>query len=110
MVSRWTGNAGARALALVLAGAGAGDVAAKTFRLSISASAEVHYDGRCTLTTASGEETLDVSGAGPRRESFEGEALACRLETDGPVAVEIGGDGNRSRSVTSRGTVSISVR
>ena len=83
---------------------------AKTFSLSITGAEGARYTGRCTLPTAAGEETLDLSGVVPLHERIEGEGLACRIEADGPITVEVAHGGGRSRSATIGGVVNISVR
>ena len=106
------GAGGAALLAALLVVAGNGGAAvAKSFDLSITGAEGARYTGRCTLTTAAGgEETIELSGVVPRHEQLEGEGLACRIESDGPLTVEVTSDGSRSRSVTSGGVVNINVR
>jgi hypothetical protein len=114
---RWSGRgvtaSGALLAALIAAGAGTGGGAAlaKTFSLSITGAEGARYAGRCTLTTASGEEeTLELSGVVPRHERLEGDGLACRIEGDGRIVVEVARNGSRSRSATTGGVINISVR
>ena len=82
----------------------------KTFTLVITGAEGARYTGRCTLTTAAGEETFELTGTVPRREALTGAGLACRIEAAGRIAVEIRHGGSVSRSVTSGGTVNIAVR
>ncbi len=108
----WSTAAGA---ALVIAaGAGGGQAAmamAEAFTLVITGAEGARYTGRCTLTTAAGEEeTFELTGTVPRREELTGAGLACRIEAAGRIAVEIRHGGGVSRSVTSGGTVNIAVR
>jgi hypothetical protein len=105
----WSTVAGA---ALVIAtGAGSSEaVMAKAFTLAITGAEGARYTGRCTLTTAAGEETFVLIGTVPRREELTGEGLTCRIEAAGLVAVEISHGGSVSRSVTSGGTINIAVR
>ncbi len=98
------------AVLLVTVGAGGGDAAERSLSLQITGSQGARYTGQCTLTTAAGEETFELSGVVPRHEEFKGEGLACRIESKGSIAVEIAADGSRSRSATSGGTVRIAVR
>lgn len=100
----------AGAALVVTSGAGGGDAAEKSLSLEITGAEGVRYTGQCTLTTAAGEETFELSGVVPRHEEFKGEGLACRIESKGSIAVEIAADGSRSRSATSGGTVRIAVR
>ena len=69
------------------------------------------YEGRCFVTRADAEEELELSGKIPESLSFEGEGLKCTLRSDGRLTVEASkDDGNISRSTTSGGTVTISIR
>jgi hypothetical protein len=98
------------AVLLVTTGAGGSHPAEKSLSLDITGAQGARYTGQCTLTTAAGEETFELSGVVPRHEEFTGEGLACRIESAGSIAVEIARDGSRSRSATSGGTVRIAVR
>jgi hypothetical protein len=100
----------AGAALVVTGGAGGGDAADKSLSLEITGAEGVRYAGQCTLRTAAGEETFELSGVVPRHQEFTGESLACRIESAGSIAVEIARDGTRSRSATSGGTVRIAVR
>ena len=95
---------------LVTVGSGGGDAGEKSLSLEITGSEGVRYSGQCTLTSAGGKETFELSGVVPRHQEFTGESLACRIESAGSIAVEIARDGTRSRSATSGGTVRIAVR
>jgi hypothetical protein len=96
---------------MAAAGAGGGEATmAKAFTLVITGAEGARYTGRCTLTTAAGEEEFELSGTVPRRAELTGEGLACRIEAAGRIAVEIAHGGGVSRSVTSGGTVNIAVR
>jgi hypothetical protein len=104
----WSALAGA-ALGLAL-GAGGGKAAtAMSFSLTITGAEGARYAGRCTLTTAAGEETFELAGVVPRHEELTGEGLACRIEAAGPITVEVTHGGGVSRSVTSGGTVNFAV-
>lgn len=96
--------------AVLLVAAGGGDAAETSLSLEITGSEGVRYTGRCTLTTAAGEETFELSGVVPRHDEFTGDGLACRIASGGLIAVEIAHDGNRSRSVTNGGIIRIAVR
>jgi hypothetical protein len=101
----------AAAALLIVAGASAVAVAAeKLFSLEITGAAGTSYGGRCTLTTAAGEETIELSGIVPRHEQLSAEAVACRIESAGRITVEIAYDGSRSRSVIDGGTAHLAVR
>ena len=111
MMERRRGCIGiAGAVLLVAAGGSGGDAGERAFSLEISGSAGVRYTGRCTLTTAAGEEAFELSGVVPRHEAFTGQGLACTIESAGSIAVEIAHGAERTRSVTSGGTVRIAVR
>ncbi len=96
-IGEWVDRALARAMA-------------KSFSLAITGAEGARYTGRCTLTTAAGEETFELAGTVPRREELTGEGLACRIEAAGRIAVEVTHGGGVSRSVTSGGTVNFAVR
>ncbi len=99
------------ALVIAAAGAGSGEATMATaFTLVITGAEGARYTGRCTLTTAAGEETFELAGTVPRREELTGEGLTCRIEAAGLIAVEIRHSGSVSCSVTSGGTVNIAVR
>ena len=95
---------------LMAAGAGGAGAAEKSFSLAISGEEGVRYTGRCTLTTAAGEETIELSGVVPRHEELTGEALVCRIESAGSITVEIAHDGGLSRSTVSGGTARVAAR
>ena len=96
---------------LIAAGASAVVAAAeKSFSLAITGAEGARYTGRCTLTTAAGERTIELSGVVPRHEELSAEAVACRIESAGLITVEIAHDGGRSRSVIDGGTAHVAVR
>lgn len=102
---------GASLIALIAAGGGGEAAVGRPFTLSITGAEGARYTGRCTVTTAAGEEeTLELSGVVPRHEEIAAVALACRIESEDPITVEVVRDGSRSRSATSGGVVNISVR
>jgi hypothetical protein len=105
---RWRAAAGA---ALLVGAASSGGAAAQeSFALTITGAEGTRYAGQCTLTTAAGARTLEISGIVPRRQELEAEAVACRIESAGLIAVEITGDGSRSRSVIRGGTAHVTAR
>jgi hypothetical protein len=95
---------------LMAAGAGSAAAAEKSFSLAITGADGVRYTGRCTLTTAAGEETIELSGVVPRHEELSAEAVVCRIESAGLITVEIAHDGSVSRSVISGGTARVAAR
>lgn len=111
MLRRWRrpGPAASAAL-LIAAGAGGAAAAEKAFSLAITGAAGARYAGHCTLTTAAGEQTIELVGVVPRREELLAEAIACRIESAGSITVEIAHGGSRSRSVISGGTAHLAVR
>jgi hypothetical protein len=101
----------AAAALLIAAGASALALAGeKSFSLAITGAEGARYAGRCTLTTAAGEETIELSGVVPRHEELGAEAVACRIESAGRITVEIAHDRSRSRSVINGGTAHLAVR
>jgi hypothetical protein len=95
---------------LMAAGAGSAAAAEKLFSLAITGADGVRYTGRCTLTTAAGEETIELSGVVPRHEELTGEAIVCRIGSAGLITVEIAHDGSLSRSMVSGGTARVAAR
>ena len=110
MLGRHSAGAGAAAALLIVAGASGAASAEKSFSLAITGAAGVRYAGQCTLTTAAGEETIELSGIVPRHEELTAEAIACRIESAGSITVEIARAGSRSRSTISGGTAHLAVR
>jgi hypothetical protein len=90
-----------------LSGAAAGQ---EPFSLTITGAEGTRYTGQCALTTAAGDRTIEISGIVPRRQELRAEAVICRIESAGLIAVEITGAGSRSRSVISGGTAHVAAR
>ena len=65
--------------------------------------------GRCVITTAAGERTLDLDEAVPFSRRLDGTALRCELEATGPARVEAASGGSRSVTWTSGGSLAIAV-
>jgi len=104
-------GAAAGAALLIVAGAGGAAAAAeKSFSLAITGAAGTRYTGQCTLTTAGGEKTIELSGVVPRHEELMAEAITCRIASAGSITVEIAHDGSRSRSMINGGTAHVSMR
>ena len=78
--------------------------------VTITGAEGTRYAGQCTLTTAAGDRTIEIFGIVPRHQELLGEAIACRIESAGRIAVEIARDGSRSRSVISGGTAHVAAR
>jgi hypothetical protein len=95
---------------LMAVGAGTAVAAEKRFSLAITGAEGVRYTGRCTLSTAAGEETIELSGVVPLHEALTGEAVVCRIESAGLITVEIARDGRLSRSTVSGGTARVAAR
>jgi len=111
MLWRWHRRCATAAAALLIAaGAGGAAAAEKSFSLTITGAEGARYAGECTLTTAAGEETIELAGVVPRHEEMKAEAVACRIESAGLITVEIAYDGSRSRSTINRGTAHVAVR
>jgi hypothetical protein len=91
-------------------GLGARGAMAETYMLSVTGDSGARIAGACTLFTGSAEERVELAGLVPLERSFIGDGLACRLEAEGRVVVEIAGGGSRSRSATSGGTINVTVR
>jgi len=83
--------------------------AAELFELAITGAADASFAGTCTLTTAAGDHTLELSGQVPLRRTIQAESLVCRFETVGRVVVEVTRGNSRSRSATHGGVISVAV-
>jgi hypothetical protein len=101
------GVAVAVTLSAALGGRGA---LAGTYTLSVTGDPGASVAGACTVYNGSAEEDLELAGAVPLQRSFMGDGLACRLEAEGRVVVEIATGGSRSRSATTGGTISVTLR
>ena len=110
-MERWRRpGAAAGAALLIAAGAGGAAAADKSFSLTITGAAGARYTGRCTLTTAAGEKTLELSGVVPLHGELSAEAVVCRIASAGSITVEIAHDGSRSRSTITGGTAHLAAR
>lgn len=84
--------------------------AAEPFELTITGAADASFAGSCTLATAAGDHTLELTGTVPLQRTIQAEKLTCRFETTGRVVVEIIHGNSRSRSASHGGVISIGVR
>lgn len=84
--------------------------AAEPFGLAITGAADASFAGTCTLTTATGDHNLELTGTVPLRRTIQADGLTCRLQTTGRIVVDIARGKSRSRSATNGGIVSVSVR
>ncbi|MEM7024938.1 MAG: hypothetical protein AAF637_20510 [Pseudomonadota bacterium] len=85
----------------------AGEAMAKTYTLSISGDPGASYSGTCTVTVASGSETIELDGSPPLERTFEGEGLSCALQAEGRIVAEIEHDGSRSRGESTGGAIEV---
>jgi hypothetical protein len=90
--------------------AGASGAAEKSFSLAITGAEGTRYAGQCTLTTTAGQQTLELSGVVPRHEELVAEAVMCRIESAGPITVEIARPGSVSRATITGGTAHLAAR
>lgn len=67
------------------------------------------FSADCVLKTADGEESFTLDEPLPFERTFSGTALRCRIEAAEAFAVEVVKDGNRSRTRSSGGVVTVSV-
>jgi len=107
---RFGACSGVAVVATLSLGLGGRGALAETYTLSVTGDPAARFAGACTLFTGSAEERVELAGPVPLERSFTGIGLACRLETEGRVVVEIAGGGSRSRSATTGGTINITVR
>jgi hypothetical protein len=105
-----TGRWGAVAGTALLIAAPAGRAADKIFALDITGDQAARYTGRCIVTTATGDETLELSGVVPQHQQVTGQGLVCSFESEGSISVEISRQGRVSRGATNGGRISIAVR
>jgi hypothetical protein len=110
MMGRSHTRSAAAGAVLITAGAGAAVAAEKSFSLTITGAEGTPYTGRCTLTTAAGEEAIELSGVVPRHEELSAKAVVCRIESAGSITVEIAHSGSLSRSTINGGTAHVAVR
>lgn len=110
MGRRYGRCATAGAALLIAAGAGSAAATEKSFSLTITGAAGTRYAGQCTLTTAVGEQTIELSGVVPRHEDLTAEAVVCRIASAGLITVELAHDGSRSRSTINGGTAHLAAR
>jgi hypothetical protein len=87
-----------------------GETMAKTFDLSISGDGGARYSGACSITSASGDQRVELEGTVPLRRTFDGDGLSCRFRVEGRVVVELAGNGRMSRAVSNGGTIQVSAR
>lgn len=78
-----------------------------TFQLSIAGDAGVQVRGTCVVHRARSDQVIEIAGPAPIARTLTGEDVACRLEADGQIVVELEAAGRRSRAATSGGMVSI---
>ncbi len=110
-----TGKRGMAALALAMMAGGMGSAAGgatveKTYQLQLTGDQGAHFTGSCALATADGETIIPLDGGVPFATELVGNGLACKLETEGRIVVDIEHNGSRSRSATNGGVVNISLR
>lgn len=67
------------------------------------------FTAECVLKTGDGEESFTLDESLPFERTFAGNALRCRIEAASAFAVEVVKDGNRSRTRSSGGVVTVSV-
>lgn len=80
-------------------------------KLSLSGPEGTTFEGHCVITRADGEEELELSGQTPEERTFNGDGLRCTLNSSGRLTVEASkDDGNVSRTTTSGGKVTFSIR
>jgi hypothetical protein len=77
--------------------------------LSAVGEAGARLRGRCVLRRADGTTTLELDEAVPFERRLEGVGLACALEAEGQVTVEIVRGGSRTRSTTRNGRMHLHV-
>jgi hypothetical protein len=93
-----------------MAAGASGAAAEKSFSLAITGAAGTRYAGQCTLTTAAGEQTLELAGVVPRHEELRAEAVVCRIQSAGSITLEIARAGSVSRATVTGGTAHVAAR
>lgn len=82
-----------------------------TLKLSLTGPKGTNYEGHCVISRPDGDEELALSGTTPNEMSFDGDGLKCTLRSSGRLTVEASkDDGNVSRTTTSGGKVTFSIR
>jgi hypothetical protein len=77
--------------------------------LRISGDAGSTFSADCTLKSADGERSFTLAEPLPFERQFAGSGLRCRVTASGAIEVEVLQGGNRSRSRSSGGVVTVSV-
>ena len=82
-----------------------------TYHVQLTGDEDARFAGSCTLTRTNDDEAvISLDGHVPYSNTFIGQGLACKLETEGRVVVDIEHNGSRSRSSTTNGVINISLK
>ena len=103
--------------AMVLAGTvatgaalGAQTGSGNAFSLSLTGAPTVHVSGICEVTNGAEVEKHEIDQSLPFALTFHGASLRCRISADGEMDIEArSANGNRTRSRTSGGTMTINL-
>jgi hypothetical protein len=91
------------------AGMGSAVAADGDIVLRISGDAGSSFTADCTLKSADGESSFTLAEPLPFERQFAGSGLRCRVTASGAIEVEVLTGGNRSRTRSSGGAVTVSV-
>lgn len=80
-----------------------------SIELRVSGDPGGSFTAECSLTTEGKRSSFSLVEAVPYDGRFVGSGLRCRIEAAGAIEVEVTQGGNRTRSRTSGGVVTVSV-
>ena len=90
--------------------ANGGVTMAKTYHMKFSGDTGARIGGSCVVSVNGGETILTLESQVPHEQDVDGNSLSCHLEADGRVIVDIEHNGNRMRSATNGGMISVDLR
>ena len=100
----------AASMAALTAGSAGGDDAGEIVLTITSSATDTAFSALCTLTADGGVVTEDHSGTAPVTLRFKVDRLRCELSSQGPLEIVAEGPhGNRTRTATSGGRVTLSL-
>ncbi len=85
-------------------------VMAKTYHMLFSGDAGASFSGTCKFATSGGETVLTLEGQVPHEQEVVGHGLACQLQAESRVVIDIEHGGSRTRSATNGGRINIGLR
>jgi len=93
----------------MVAGVSPGFAADAEIVLRITGDAGSTFSADCTLMAVDGESSFTLAEPLPFERQFAGSGLRCRITASGAIEVEVLKGGNRSRTRSSGGVVTMSI-